>query len=150
MSPLEDRDRAIVNALQGGFPITDEPFAEAGRELGMDGAEVIERIARMMEDGILNRFGPIYNAEKLGGAVTLAAIAVPEADFEAVAETVNAFPEVAHNYARDHDFNMWFVVSTDDAGRIAGVIAEIERATGLEVHEMPKIEEFHVGLRFEA
>lgn len=150
MSPLEDRDRAIVNALQGGFPITDEPFAEAGRELGMDGAEVIERIARMVEDGILNRFGPIYNAEKLGGAVTLAAIAVPEADFETVAETVNAFPEVAHNYARDHDFNMWFVVSTDDAGRIAGVIAEIERATGLEVHEMPKIEEFHVGLRFEA
>jgi len=147
---LDDADRAIVNALQGGFPLSADPFAEAGRALDMDGAEVLSRIEAMLDAGVLSRFGPMYNAERLGGGLTLAAIAVPEADFGRVAGIVNAFAEVAHNYRRDHALNMWFVIATENKARIAEVIAEIEAASGLAVVDMPKIEEFFVGLEFEA
>ncbi len=143
-------DRRIVNALQGGFPVTETPFAEAAATLGIDQDELIGRMDRLRADGWLSRFGPMYNADRLGGATALAAMAVPEADFDAVAEKVNAHPEIAHNYARSHALNMWFVVATETPERIASIIDEIERETGLHVYNMPKIEEFFVGLRFEA
>ena len=90
----------------------------------------------------------MYHAEQLGGALTLAAMEVPTTDFDRIAEIVNSFPEVAHNYAREHRLNMWFVLATERPERIAAVIAEIERATGCRVYNMPKEEEFFVGLRF--
>lgn len=142
-------DRRIVNALQGGFPICERPFRAAAERLGLDEAELIARIDRLLADGTLTRFGPLYHAERLGGALTLAAMAVPEERFGAVAEAVNAHPEVAHNYRRDHAFNMWFVLATERPEDIARVIARIEADTGLPVYNMPKIEEFFVGLRFE-
>jgi siroheme decarboxylase len=147
---MDDIDRRIVNALQDGLPICARPFAAAAASLGLDEAELLGRLRRLVADGTLSRFGPMFNAERLGGALTLAAMQVPEARFDAVAGLVNAFPEIAHNYARDHALNMWFVIATEDPARVAGVIAEIEAATGLVVHDMPKIEEFHIGLRFEA
>lgn len=146
---MDTTDRAIVNALQGGFPITERPYAEAAAELGIAEDELIERLERMLVDGTLSRFGPMYHAERMGGAFTLAAMAVPAERFEAVAEIVNCFPEVAHNYARDHALNLWFVLATEDKARIAEVISEIEARTGLAVLDMPKIEEFYVGLRFQ-
>jgi len=147
---LDKVDKTLVNALQGGFPLTPEPFAEVAERLGLGHDEVIERISRMLNEGILTRFGPLYNADAMGGGLTLAAMKVPGEDFERVAELVNALPEVAHNYQRDHDFNMWFVLATESPRRIAEVIGEIERATGLDVLDMPKEEEFFVGLRLKA
>ena len=93
---------------------------------------------------------PHYHAERLGGGLTLAAMQVSPEDFERVAAIVNAFPEVAHNYAREHALNMWFVLATETPERIDQVIAAIERDTGYKVYNMPKQEEFFVGLRFEA
>ena len=145
---LDTTDRAIVNALQGGFPISESPYADAAKPLGLDEAELIERLQRLLDGGALSRFGPMYNADRLGGGNVLAAMKVDPEKFDAVADTVNGFVEVAHNYARDHTFNMWFVISTDVMSRIPEVIAEIEVATGYPVHAMPKEEEFFVGLRF--
>lgn len=142
-------DRRIVNGLQGGFPISARPFAEAAAKLELTEDVLIARLGRLLAEGRLSRFGPLYNAERLGGAVTLAAMAVPEAEFDRVAEAVNAHPEVAHNYARDHALNMWFVISTDRPQFIDEVIEAIEEETGLTVYEMPKLEEFTIGLRFE-
>ena len=147
---MDALDRRIVNSLQGGFPVTETPFAEVATTLGIDEADLIGRIDRLRTDGWLSRFGPMYNADRLGGATALAAMAVPEPDFDAVAEKVNAHPEIAHNYARHHALNMWFVIATETPERIASVIDDIERETGLHVYNMPKIEEFFVGLRFEA
>jgi len=95
---------------------------------------------------VLSRFGPMYHAERLGGGLSLAALAVPEADFERVIDAVNAFPEVAHNYRREHELNMWFVLATETPEAIDTAIAGIEAATGLPVYNMPKEEEFHVRL----
>jgi DNA-binding Lrp family transcriptional regulator len=143
----DDMDRRIVNALQGDFPIFARPFRAAAERIGLDEDELIARIETMCADGRLSRFGPLFDAEKLGGVVTLAALAAPEERFEAVAAAVNAHAEVAHNYAREHALNMWFVVSAEKPERIAEVIADIERETGLEVLVFPKEREFFIGLR---
>ena len=143
-------DRAIVNQLQGGFPICERPYAEAATTLGLTEDGLMRRLDVLLEKGTLTRFGPMYHAERLGGALTLAAMKVPVEDFERVMEIVNRFPEVAHNYAREHAFNMWFVLATEAPERIEEVIGEIEKAAGCRVYNMPKLEEFFVGLRFEA
>jgi siroheme decarboxylase len=147
---MNDLDRRIINNLQGGFPLSERPFLEAAQKLGMDERELIDRIEQLLETGVLSRFGPMYHAERLGGGLTLAALAAPAERFDAVAELVNAHPEVAHNYQRDHALNMWFVIATERPGDIDRVLAEIAAETGLVVHDMRKLEEFFVGLRFEA
>jgi DNA-binding Lrp family transcriptional regulator len=91
----------------------------------------------------------MYHAERLGGGLSLCAMRIPAEQFERVAEQVNAFPEVAHNYARDHAFNMWFVLATETPARIDAVLEEIERRTGFRVYNMPKLREFFIGLKFE-
>ncbi len=149
LATLDDTDRAIINVLQRGFPISANPYAEAAVEFGIAESDLIERLGRLIEDGILSRFGPMYHAEQLGGELTLAAMKVPEDRFDDVAGQVNAHDEIAHNYARDDDFNMWFVIATDQRGRIAEVIGEIEAETGLAVLNMPKADEYFVGLHFE-
>jgi DNA-binding Lrp family transcriptional regulator len=141
-------DRAIVNQLQGGFPVCERPYAEAATTLGLTEDELMQRLDVLLENGTLSRFGPMYHAERLGGALTLAAMKIPPQDFERVTGIVNGFPEVAHNYAREHEFNMWFVLATEAPEQIGEVISEIERMSGYRVYNMPKLEEFYVGLRF--
>ena len=147
---LDAIDRKILNQLQHGFPICQRPYEAAARNLGITEAALIERLGRMLEAGVLSRFGPLYDAEKLGGAVTLVAMRVPEQRFDEVALQIDAFPEVAHNYARDHDLNMWFVLATETPARIAEVLAEIAEATGLQPIDLPKEEEYFLELKLSA
>jgi len=144
---MDDIDRALVNDLQDGLPVCRRPFDAIADRLGISVTEVTDRVGRLLDDRVLSRFGPMFNAERLGGALTLCAMQVPGADFERVTDIVNAFPEVAHNYAREHDLNMWFVLATEQPERAAGVIAEIETATGCVVYDMPKLNEFYIGLK---
>ncbi len=150
MPELDDLDRRIVNALQGGFPITERPYAEAATALGIGEDDLIVRLTRLRRGNVLTRFGPMYQVERMGGAFCLAALAVPAERFDDVAAIVNGFPEVAHNYAREHAYNMWFVIATEQPERVQEVVAEIGQATGLPVLAVPKVEEFRVDLRFEA
>ena len=142
-------DRAIINNLQKGFPICERPYNRAASELGISEKELIERLQAMLEDKRLSRFGPLYHAERMGGGLSLCAMAIPEQDFDRVTDQVNHFPEVAHNYAREHELNMWFVLATETPERIEEVLQEIEALTGYAVYNMPKQEEFYVGLHFQ-
>lgn len=144
---MDDTDRAIVNALQGGFALSERPFLDTANALGTSESDLIARISRMLGDGTLTRFGPLYQAERAGGAFTLAAMQVPENEFDQVTEIVNRHPQVAHNYRREHRLNMWFVIATERPEDIAAVIAKIERETGLAVLDFPKCREYFVGLR---
>lgn len=147
---LSDTDRRVIDILQPGFPIVDRPFAAVAPKVGMGEDELIATVTRLREDGVLSRFGPLYDAAALGGAFTLCAMGVPEERFAAVAETVNAFAEVAHNYRRAHRFNMWFVLATERPEAIESTIARIEAATGLAVLNLPKLEEYFLALRLRA
>jgi len=145
---MDELDRAIINSLQGGFPICDYPFAEVAAQLHTTEQEIIARVGLLLKQGTLSRFGPMYHAERMGGSLSLAAMKIPEHDFERVVEIMNAIPEVAHNYARDHVLSMWFVLATETPREHAAALEKIERETGYMVYDMPKIREYFVGLRF--
>ena len=147
---LDDIDRALINTLQGDFPLVRRPFAEVGARLGLDEGEVLARLQRMLDERVLTRFGPMFQVERIGGAFCLAAMRVPGADLERVAAQVNEFPEVAHNYRREHALNMWFVLATERREAIADCAARIETATGLPVFLFPKEREYFVEMKLKA
>jgi DNA-binding Lrp family transcriptional regulator len=143
-------DKAIINYLQQGFPVCTRPYRVVAEQLGITEKVLLKRIGKLLESGILTRFGPMFHAEKMGGGLTLAAMQVPEQRFEEVTELVNAFPEVAHNYQRQHSLNMWFVLATETPEQITVVLEQISSQTGLKVYNMPKIKEYFVCLQFQA
>ncbi|MEN6584916.1 MAG: AsnC family transcriptional regulator [Sulfuricella sp.] len=147
MMELDALDRAIINQMQGGFPLCANPYAEVAQQLGTSESELLARIQKLLDDKVLTRFGPMYHAERLGGGLSLAAMKIPAADFERAAGIVNAMPEVAHNYARDHALNMWFVLATETPQGQQEAIERIARETGYPVFDMPKIREYFVELK---
>jgi siroheme decarboxylase len=147
---MDEMDRRLIDTLHGDFPVAERPFLAAAANLGISEDELIERVDRLLAEGTLTRFGPLFQVERMGGAFTLAAMAVPAERFDDVAATVNALPEVAHNYARDHALNMWFVLATETPDGIADAIAAIERATALPVLALPKEREYFVELKLAA
>ncbi|MCC2113426.1 MAG: Lrp/AsnC family transcriptional regulator [Hyphomicrobiales bacterium] len=144
---IDDTDKRIVNALQGGFPLTERPFyAEAGM-LGIPEDDLIARLQRLLDAGLLTRFGPLYNIDRMGGSFCLCALAAPADRFDEIAEIVNGFPEVAHNYERDHSLNMWFVLAVERPEDIGTLVEKIEAATGVAVFAFPKEAEYFVEFK---
>jgi len=138
-------ERVFLNRFQGEFPLTERPFQQVASELGTDEQTLLSAIRSMLDDKLLSRFGPLFNAERLGGRFTLAAMEVPESDFERAANILDAVPQVAHNYRRDHRLNMWFVLATPSEGELKGAIRRIQSLTGLAVLDFPKLREYHLG-----
>jgi DNA-binding Lrp family transcriptional regulator len=146
MKALTPQARAFVNRFQGGFPIAGRPFHGVAANLGMPETVLIQTVRQLLDEGLLSRFGPLYDATRLGGAVTLAALSVPEGAYEQVAQVVNRMPAVAHNYRREHALNMWFVVASDRPEGIGECLDAIRAETGLRVYDFPKRREFYLGL----
>jgi DNA-binding Lrp family transcriptional regulator len=143
-------ERQIIDTLQGDFPICEQPYAEVASRLGISEDELLQRLEQLLADKVLTRFGPMYQIERMGGAFVLAALAVPEDRYDEVTALVNALPQVAHNYRREHALNMWFVLATETQGGIAEAVAQIEHDTDLPVYAFPKEREFFVEMKLEA
>ena len=143
-------DLRLIDRLHDALPLTERPFADVGAELGISEDVVIERLRHLLARGTLTRFGPLFQIERAGGLFVLAALEVPEGEFERITAIVNAFPEVAHNYRREHQLNMWFVVAAETREAAFDALARIEAATGLKVHAFPKEREYFVGLKLPA
>jgi DNA-binding Lrp family transcriptional regulator len=146
MDPI---DRQIVDTLQGGFPLCAAPYAQVAQQLGLSQDELLQRLQRLLDTKVLTRFGPMFQVERMGGAFVLAAVEVPEDRFEEVANLVNAFAEVAHNYRREHRLNMWFVLATSTPEGIGATVKAIEEATGLPVFPFPKEKEYFVEMKLQ-
>lgn len=144
MKALDETDRSIVNRLQHGLAVSERPFESIAGELGISEYLLMKRLQTLIDDGVLAQVGPTYEPGRLAGAHRLAALAVPEERFDEIARMINGFDEVAHSYRRRHQLNMWFVLAADDPERIASVISDIERESGLKVHEFPKLQEYAV------
>lgn len=147
---MDQIDRNLINGLQGGLAICERPYLEAAQRLGLQEDDLLARLTRLLKEGVLTRVGPLYQIERMGGAFTLAALQVPVDQFEQVSQCVNALPQVAHNYERDHALNMWFVVATETPGEIQEVLARIEQETGCKVFNFPKLREYFVELKLKA
>ena len=143
-------DKIIINHLQEDFPVCERPFLILADQLQLPEDVLINRVQGLLDDGTLSRFGPLYNLEVLGGSYSLVAMQVSKADIDTVVAIINEYPEVAHNYERDHRFNLWFVLATETANQIDAVLDEIENRTGYKTYNMPKLDEYYVGLKFDA
>jgi len=150
MPELDAVERRIIDALQGDFPVCERPYAEAAARLGLSEGELLDRLQRLLDAHVLTRFGPMYQVERLGGAFVLAALAVPDGRYDEVAALVNALPQVAHNYRREHVLNMWFVLATETQAGIGEAIARIEQDSGLPVFAFPKEREYFVEMKLAA
>ncbi|MFC4989890.1 MULTISPECIES: Lrp/AsnC family transcriptional regulator [Saliphagus] len=144
---IDDVDAALIDGYQSGFPIQERPFRAVGRDLGIEEDEAVERVRRLREAGVLRRFGPVLNPPAIGSS-TLAALRVPEERFERVAEVVNGYRQVNHNYRRDHAWNMWFVVTAGSLAERERIVGGIEDRTGLEALDLPMHTEFYIDLEF--
>lgn len=143
---MDEQQRRFLNRYQGNFPLTEFPFAQTGSELGIDSDELIALIQGMLDEGLLSRFGPLYDASSMGGSLTLAALSVPEERYQDVTDKVNALPEVAHNYQREHQLNMWFVLATETPELLQQALERIEQEVNLPVYNFPKLQTFYLGL----
>lgn len=144
---LGEIDRRLLNEFQHDFPLDPQPFATIAEELGTDEQTVMERLNYLKRFGALSRVGAVLRPNRVG-ASTLAALAVPSAQLEEVAALVSAFAEVNHNYEREHEYNLWFVITARDSDRVSEVLAEIAAATGLEPIDLPMLEDFFIDLGF--
>ncbi|MEZ5933027.1 MAG: Lrp/AsnC family transcriptional regulator [Alphaproteobacteria bacterium] len=140
-------NQALLDRYQRDFPMVEHPFAVIGQALGLAEKEVIARFEALKQCGAISRVGAVVAPHRAGWS-TLAAIAVPDERLEDVAALVSSFPEVNHNYQREHAFNLWFVVTGEDRRHVARVLDEISEKTGLEMLDLPLEEAFHIDLGF--
>jgi DNA-binding Lrp family transcriptional regulator len=119
-------DFRLLNEFQRNWPLVPRPYAAVGERLGVDESWVLERLTAFQRDGAVSRVGAVF-APGTVGASTLAALEVPAERLNEVADIVSAFPEVNHNYEREHRINLWFVVTAQDEDRLTQVLAGIER-----------------------
>lgn len=145
--PFSSLQQRLLNDFQREFPLTPEPYAELAEALGVEEAAVLDLLQEMQDRRVISRVGPVFAPNRIGVS-TLAAMAVPPGRLEQIAEFINAYPEVNHNYEREHRFNLWFVLTAASAERLAELLAQIEDVTGLSVLSLPLLEEFHIDLGF--
>ena len=137
----------LLNEFQRDFPLCPTPFAELATRLGVGERTVLSELEKLRREGKISRVGAVFAPKRIG-ASTLAAMAVAPEQLETVAATVNRFPEVNHNYEREHRYNLWFVVTAASEGRLQATLKAIEEAAGLPLLKLPLLEEFHIDLGF--
>lgn len=145
---LKDWERRLLNDWQHGLPLAPTPYADIARKLGVTEAEVLEALARLTSAGAVSRVGAVVRPNTVGVS-TLAAMHVPPESLEAVAELVNGYTEVNHNYEREHRLNLWFVVTATNAARLQAVLDDIATRSGIEVLAFPLLESYHIDLGFD-
>jgi len=138
----------LLNDYQRDFPLVPAPFGVIAGRLGVSEAKVLETLAQLQTRGAVSRVGAVFRPHSIG-ASSLAAIAVPADEIEEVARLVSSYAEVNHNYEREHQYNLWFVVAAADEARVREVLAEIERRTGCPVLHLPMLEDYHIDLGFD-
>jgi len=141
-------DRRLLNDFQHEFPLTPSPYADMARVLGVSEDEVIARLLALKQAGSISRVGAVLRPNTVGVS-TLAAMAVPPQELEAVAAVVSGYAEVNHNYEREHELNLWFVATAPDAARLQVVLDDIAARTGHEVLSFPLVEDYHIDLGFD-
>ena len=143
----ETLDFRLLNDFQRDFPLCSAPFAELASRLGVAESAVLRVLEALRREGKVARVGAVFAPKRIG-ASTLAAMAVPPEKLAAVAEAVNRFPEVNHNYEREHRYNLWFVATAGSEGRLQAALGAIVQAAGYPLLPLPLLQEYHIDLGF--
>jgi DNA-binding Lrp family transcriptional regulator len=144
---IDDADAELIDGFQSDFPVTERPFRAVAEALGVSEDDALARVERLREAGVFRRFGAVLNPPVIGSS-TLAAVQAPEDRFDEVAETINDVRQVNHNYRRDHEWNMWFVVTAGSREKRDAIVDDIEAETGLDVLVLPMLTDFYIDLEF--
>jgi len=150
---LDKIDEELLQLTQDEFPITKRPWAQLGSKLNITEEETLLRLKRLCNQGVIRKIGPILNAKKIGlKASTLVAMKVPEDRIEHVANIINEYESVSHNYQREHEYNLWFTVRTSDEKKLRRTIEEMKRRTEIpdaNVLDLPTLRVFKIDVRFQ-
>ena len=144
---MQELDKKILDKYQRDFPLDPNPFGVIAQKLGVGEEEVLSSFQRLEQSETISRLGAIVKNGAFG-ASTLAALKVPGDRLEQVAALVSAYEGVNHNYEREHDYNLWFVLSAPDQKRLEEILGEIESRTGLAPLYLPMLEDYHLDLGF--
>ena len=149
---LDKQDKELLQLLQDNFPVGKNPWAEIAKKLGIAEEEVFSRVTKLSEAGVIRKLRTILNGEKLGAcSSTLMAMKVPEDKMDAVVSIVNEYMSVTHNYRREHDYNLWFTVTTCGNKNLESTVDEIKERTGIpdaDVLDLPTTRVFKIDVRF--
>lgn len=147
---LTQFDKELLNLIQTGLPLTPAPFAAVASRLGCPEQQVLERLAQLRDAGVIRRLGAFFDAESLGYRGWLVAVKVEEASLSAVAQAVNAWPEVTHNDERDHEYNLWFTIQTRTEAEKDGLLRQVTAMPGVSaVFSLPTTDRFKVNVEFQ-
>jgi DNA-binding Lrp family transcriptional regulator len=146
---MDATDKEILRNIQEDFPLTETPFADVARHLGLSESELISRIAALKDAGVIRRIGAVLDAASLGVATVLCAARVDPERIEQVAGIVNSFRQVTHNYQRDGDYNLWFTVWGKDEQDLERTVSEIEARAGVRVSRLPAINTYKIRAVFD-
>ena len=150
MSELDTIDRAILNRIQSDFPITSRPYMPIADEVGISEDDVLKRLVRLKEKGIIRRIGGNFVPNKLGFVSTLCAAKVPEDKIESFAKIVNRYPGVTHNYLRDNKYNIWFTFISPSMEEIEANLESISKETGIsDIINLPATKVFKIRAHFD-
>ena len=149
-------EQRLLNEFQHDFPLVKRPFLAIGEQLGIAENEVIARLEHLSAQGVVSRVGPVFSPGCIG-ASTLAALAVPPEKLDEIAAWINALPEVNHNYEREHQFNLWFVVTAPNQAWLDEVLENILVKVRKKTNQfyaypmlvLPLAERFHIDLGFD-
>lgn len=129
---MDNIDKKLLNVLQKEFPLTERPFLEVAKKCGIGEEDVIDRVRKLKEVGIIRRIGAIFDGTKLGRVSTLCAARVPENELDSFVEVVNSFPGITHSYRRDNAYNVWFTLNAENEQEIEKILARLKTETGVE------------------
>jgi len=147
---MDHIDRKLLNEIQSGFPIAKKPYHDLGRRLNCSEAEILERVRRLKEEGVIRRIGGNFDSQRLGFATTLCAAKVPPEKIKRFVEVLNGYPEITHNYLRDHQYNIWFTFVAPNMKVIERYIGEIIERTGIrEILNLPAVRRFKILVDFD-
>jgi len=147
---MDKTDRKILNIIQTEFPVEKEPFRYLGEAIGISEDEVLDRVKKLKERGIIRRIGAVFDTGRMGFASTLCAARVPEEKVEEFVDAVNAYTGVTHNYRRSHDYNVWFTFIAPSAEEIERSLDEIREQTGIaDILNMPVRRKFKIDASFD-
>ena len=150
---MDKLTQELLNTFQRNFPITSRPFAEIGRTLSLNSGasfsefEILKTLKEIKSKGIVTRIGPVFDHKKAGASL-LAAIKVPPEQLDVIAEQINQYSEVNHNYGREHEYNLWFVVTSPSQEHLEQVLTDMEMTTGFPVLRLPMEKSYHIDLGF--
>lgn len=144
---LDSLDRRLIDCYQRDLPVCSRPYLSMAERLNTTEGQVIERLQRLQELEVLSRVGPVFD-HALAGASLLAAVAVPDNQRDAFAELINQVPGVNHNYAREHHYNLWFVMTAAEEESLVERLKRLETMLDRKILRLPMLESFHIDLAF--